>query len=268
MRSDPVASLDRAAWETLGARLGLRLSAYRREQVARRLSAYMRLNGYPDASALLGALAARPQEVERLRSHLTIHVTEFLRDPPYWERLASVLRAMPARPLWRVWSAAAADGAEALTAALLLEEAGVLARLLLTDIDPVMLEAARRGRYGEAELRRLDPARRRRILLPPDRRETAWRVRPQIAAGLAFRQLDLLHDAYPPGPFDLILCRNVLIYFHAPEREQVLDRLASRLSADGLLFLGATELISRPERHGLVWVAPALYRADPALRSP
>ncbi|MCY0884676.1 MAG: methyltransferase domain-containing protein, partial [Firmicutes bacterium] len=170
---------------------------------------------------------------------------------------------MPARPLWRVWSAAAANGAEALTAALVLEEAGLSARLLLTDIDPVMLEAARQGEYRESELRHLSPDRRRRILEPPAPRAPVWRVRPEVAARMVVRRLDLLHDPYPPGPFDLILCRNVLIYFRAPDRERVLGRLASRLGPDGLLFLGATELIGRPEAHGLEWVAPALYRARP-----
>jgi chemotaxis protein methyltransferase CheR len=76
--------------------------------------------------------------------------------------------------------------------------------------------------------------------------------------------LDLLQDVYPYGPFDLIVCRNVLIYFLDDDRHRIIRELAQHLAGDGILFLGGTEVLLSPNEFGLQQIGPALYRRKPS----
>jgi chemotaxis protein methyltransferase CheR len=119
------------------------------------------------------------------------------------------------------------------------------ASILATDVDLDALAVARRGEYGEAALRGLEPARRERFL-----RETGvargWEIAPAVRRLVEFRALNLASAAWPvEGQFDVIFCRNVLMYLEACHRYAVLERMASLLAPDGLLILDPTEHLGK-----------------------
>jgi chemotaxis protein methyltransferase CheR len=242
--------------DALAAELGLSLGAYKREQLVRRAAAFAHQRGLDGPWELVGRVRADRLWAEECRHYLTIPVTAFFRDPPYWAWLEQLLAARPRSGRLRVWSAAAATGAEPLSVAALLRRLGFPADILATDVDDRVIREA--GEYGAGEIGGIDET-MRRILFEagsPGR----VRVRPEIRAQIRYRRLDLLQDPYPPGPFDLILCRNVLIYFTPEERHRVVGRLVERLCPAGVLFVGATEVLLNPEDFGLTVVYPALYR--------
>ncbi|MGC8487896.1 MAG: CheR family methyltransferase [Clostridia bacterium] len=245
--------------------LGLPVAAYKPDQLLRRLDNFLRVEGCTTWEELPRRMTQDPRLRRRLQHHLTIHVTSFFRDPGQWERMRALVSASPSRPVWRVWSVAASTGAEALSVAALFDALGLHCTILATDIDAEVLAYAREGRYTSAEVAGLPlPARSRLFEAAGD----VWRVQPEVLARITYRPLDLLQSQYPPGPFDLILCRNVLIYWHQPERDRVVARLVPHLAPDGVLFLGATEMLLNADALGLVAAGPSLYRRAAPIAAP
>jgi chemotaxis protein methyltransferase CheR len=254
--TDDYAELQAAVLQTLG--LDLRL--YKREQMERRLRAYGQQRGFPDLRALSAALRADRALPSQLMSYLTIHVSEFFRDPAFFSDLRSLLRELPQvpRPL-RAWSAGCSIGAEAYTVAMLLQEERPLQHQVLgTDVDEQSLEKARLGIYREEEIRQVDAQRRSRYFTAE---EGAFRVRPDLQRQVTFRRHDLLRDPYPQGQ-DLILFRNVAIYFTEEAKEKVLRAFAEALSPKGILMVGSTEPILRPQAVGLRQVRPFFFTRE------
>lgn len=240
-------------------RLGLELAHYKREQMERRLKAYAVQHGYRDLAGLAQALGAEPQLGGEVLSYLTIHVSEFFRDPNFFSHLKELVAALPqstGKPL-QVWSAGCSIGAEAYSLAmLLLEERGPDgARILASDIDERSLERARRGVYREDELKKVDAARLRRYFVQEG---SDFTVREDLRRQITFRHHDLLRDPYPAEQ-DIILFRNVAIYFTEDAKAQVLAGLARALAPQGLLMVGATEAILRPLELGLRQVRPFFF---------
>ena len=129
--------------------------------------------------------------------------------------------------------------------------------VLATDVDQAALDIARAGRYRAAQLEGLSMERRRRFLVQ-DGRE--WMFQPALGARITFRRQDLLAGTITHRAFDLVVCRNVVIYFNEPARASVHQRLADALRPGGLLFIGATESILQPSRLGLAADGPGFYR--------
>lgn len=244
--------------DALAAAVGLPLGAYKREQLVRRATAFMHQRGLAGPWDLVAHVRADRALAEDCRHYLTIHVTAFFRDPAYWAWLEQLLTASSRTRRIRAWSTAAANGAEPLSVAGLLVRLGYQPEVLATDVDEQVIRQAEAGEYGEADVTGLDPVIRGILFEPAP--AGRLRVRPEIRARIRYRRLDLLQDPYPPGPFDLILCRNVLIYFDPSERSRVIAQLVERLGPGGVFFVGATEVLLSPEEFGLTAAFPALYR--------
>ncbi|HEV2642201.1 MAG TPA: protein-glutamate O-methyltransferase CheR, partial [Candidatus Elarobacter sp.] len=144
----------------------------------------------------------------------------------------------------RIWSAATSTGQEAFSISMLLADlqvqlAGVRAEIVATDYATHVLNRARRGTFTQIEVQRGLPERylRQYFVQTPD----GYRIGDDIRKRVAFREINLLESFRSLGQFDVILCRNVLIYFDTPTKKDVLDRLAGALAPGGYLFLGATE---------------------------
>lgn len=240
-------------------RLSLELGHYKREQMERRLKAYAVQKGYGSLAGLAQALLGEPTLGPELVSYLTIHVSEFFRDPSFFSHLEELVAALPKRPghTLKVWSAGCSIGAEAYSLAmLLLETRGAQgAEILATDIDQKSLERAKAGLYREEELKRVDPGRLSRYFAPENGQ---FRVREELRRQITFRPHDLLRDPYPRD-LDLILFRNVAIYFTEEAKAKVLGGLAQALAPEGLLMVGATEAILRPQELGLRQVRPFFF---------
>ena len=191
----------------------------------------------------LSKLRARENRaVTSLVEAAVVGETYFFRHP---EQLSAIqqLAFAPAprdRPL-SIWSAGCATGEEPYTLAMELADAGRFGlgdRILATDISSRALAVAKEARYGEWSLRRLDPALRTRHFEshPPQ-----VEVRPQIRAVVEFRRHNLVRDPSPATGLDLVLCRNVLIYFNPPTATLVVEKLAVSLAPGGILVLGPVE---------------------------
>lgn len=238
-------------------RHGMNLAAYKRPQLERRLGSFLYREGIEQLDAFLVRLTDDPDLYRRFHTYLTIHVTEFFRDPRYWDRLRDLVSTMP-NSSWSVWSAGCSWGAEPVTTALVYEELGRRYEILATDSDAVVLDLAQAGLYTEDQYAKVpQPYRRFFQCQTPDR----WRLRPLMRGRLNFRQHNLVTDA-PPGSFDLIICRNVIIYFEPAVRSRILRGFSQSLAPGGLLFLGATETFLEYADLGFTQAAPSIYRKD------
>ncbi len=191
--------------------------------------------------ALARRVVARdPAAIALLVEHTAVLETAFWRHP---EQLDAVARAIAARPApARIWSAGCATGEEPYSVAIALLEAGHRVRgdrILATDVSSRALDAARAGCYGDRALRRLPFDVAARWLEPGMRR----RVAPEPRALVTFERHNLVRDPPPAAaPFDVVLCRNVLIYFAPETAAAVLYRLVDAVAPGGLLVLGPVEL--------------------------
>lgn len=145
----------------------------------------------------------------------------------------------------RIWSAGCSTGQEPLSLAMLLAERKIggdtFPEILATDISDASLARARSGRFTQFEIQRGLPI--RRMIEWFEASADGWVARPELLGRVHFRRHNLMSDAPPAGGFDLILCRNVMLYFAPAQRRQVFDRLASALRPGGLLVLGAGETV-------------------------
>jgi chemotaxis protein methyltransferase CheR len=221
----------------------------------------------PPPTGIEGLLSAAeegdPLASRQLIGLVTTNFTGFFRHPEHFDAAAEhALRAVHHCGQARLWSAAAATGEEPYSIAMALIEVfrcdDPPATVLATDIDADALAAAARGEYGERALKALEPGRRGRFFGQAiDGRRC---IRPAVRRLVELRALNLADVAWPAeGPFDVIFCRNVLMYLEACHRCAVVARLASLLGPDGLLILDPTEHLGTAG-HLFSPVADAVYR--------
>src|SRR5215469_300873 len=186
-------------------------------------------------------------EATELLNTILINVTEFFRDPPAWEILRNdilppILKALKSGGSFRGWSAGCASGEEAYSVAIILSEyfgpriSEYDVKIYATDIDDDTLTTARRGEYSADALRRVRPEWRSKYF----HGKGMLRVNREIRRLVIFGKSNLAQDA-PISHVDLLLCRNVLIYFDSELQNQILARLHYGLEPGGILFLGKSE---------------------------
>jgi chemotaxis protein methyltransferase CheR len=228
---------------------GIELFDRHRELIHRRSLRLGILDG-AGFDALLGAAEdGDPDASRRLIGLVTTKFTGFYRHPRHFEVAAEhALRAVHRRGQARLWSTAAATGEEPYTLAMELIE--VFRRddppvtILATDINEDALIVAQRGEYCETALRAVDPCRRERFFAPTASQR--WRLALAVRHLVEFRVLNLASADWPvEGPFDVIFCRNVLMYLEAGCRYLVLERMASLLAPDGVLIMDPVEYPGR-----------------------
>jgi len=229
---------------------GIELAERHRELLERR---GRRLGIIDDAgldSLLRSAEQGEPNARRRLLGLLTTKFTGFFRHPVHFKIAAEhALRAARQHTRARLWSTAAATGEEPYSLAMALIEVfgcdNPPASILATDIDVDAMAFAQQGEYGEPALRALEPKRRERFLCNSSA-VGRWAIAPAARRLVEFRTLNLTSvDWSLAGPFDVILCRNVLMYLEACHRYAVLERMASLLAPDGLLMLDPTEHLGK-----------------------
>jgi len=241
--------------------IGIDLEHYKPHQMRRRLESYFSRSDAPDVERFFTSIRRDTAAKEALRTFITINVSEFFRDRRQFEALTK--RVLPdlvrGKSRFRVWSAGCSFGAEAYSVAMALEDVcpGIDCRIVATDVDRTSLDRARAGGpYVQAELANVS---RRHLLKHFTREDAAYRVRPALRRRVVFRLHDLLRDESENG-FDLILCRNVVIYFSDEAKEKLNTDFARALRKDGVLFIGATETILNPAAAGLDRMWAGFYR--------
>ena len=245
-------------------RAGLAIPAGKEGLVRSRVSKRLRDRRIPSFSAYLDTVEAEDgDEMVRLIDLLTTNKTDFFREPAHFDFLLE--RILPSvlatgKPL-RIWSAGCSSGEEPYTLSMLLREAlppRYDVRILATDICTKVVAAAKAGTYSAQQLTDVSEARRKRWFTPsPDGSAT---VVPELRAPISFALLNLMAGWPMQGPFDLILCRNVMIYFDKPTVTRLVDRFRQLLTPGGHLFIGHSESLTAIE-HKYRYVQPAVYAA-------
>ena len=236
---------------------GLAFDASRRDSIAYSISERMRVTGLPDVAsylALLTATAGDGSERQALLDEVTIPETHFFRNPPQIRALRThvlpeLLRQAKTTKRLRIWSAGCSTGEEPYTLAMLIREllpanAGWDVRIIATDISTRALSAAREARYGERAFVMTDPIDQQRFFyLDADRGQ--YVVRDEVRDMVELRHHNLVTEAPPfaPGEVDVILCRNVTIYFDRATTKRLMSRLHGCLRDGGYLFLGHAETL-------------------------
>ena len=241
-----------------GAR-GVSCEAYKDKCLRRRIAVRMRARGVHTFEAYSRLLDEDAHEYDLLLDALTINVTKFYRNPETWEALADPHLAR----LWRsrrgqvrVWSAGCASGEEPYTIAVALAETArsfgqdsllPRARVDATDVDRVSLERTRAAEFpASAFTEMLAPLVRCYFTAEPPHRPV-----PVLLRLVRVRKHDLTREPPPDPPYDLIVCRNVVIYFDRPTQERLFATFADALAPDGVLLLGKVETLFGPARERL-----------------
>lgn len=252
---------------------GIKLPPSKRMMVEGRLMRRVRalgLNGLAQYGEAMFNKGLLESEFQNLVDSVTTNKTDFFREPQQFdlleERLIDELRHLPERrgaPL-KFWSAAASIGAEAFTLAMVTADAlGTRGfEVLGTDISESVLEFARMAVYPTSMI---DPIpqefRRTYLLLPRDPERQEFRIVPELRKLVRFETQNLMDETFArPKDFDVVFCRNVLIYFEKAVQEQVIARLARHVRRGGYLMLGHSESLHHAEPLGLKPVAPSVFR--------
>ncbi len=234
-------------------RSGLVLAAEKQYLAESRLLPLARRHGMSSLTELVGALKARraPALAGEVVDAMTTNETFFFRDKVPFEHvrdvvLPALIAARAREKRIRIWCAAASTGQEPYSIAMTLKGmeaqlAGFRVDILATDLAGDVLERAKAGIYSQFEVQRGLPI---QMLVKYFRQaDESWQIVPELRNMVQFRTLNLLNDFSPLGRFDLVFCRNVLIYFDQPSKTQVLERLARQMPDDGYLILGAAETV-------------------------
>ncbi len=235
------------------------IGLYKDNCIKRRIAKRLRARGVSDFGSYLQLLTEEPAECDVLMTTLSIHVSQFFRNPSTFAALeGEILPELLCRTEWSgnrkvlLWSVGCAAGEEPYSLALLLEELDPRRRsmILASDLSADVLVRARQGLYDEARLAEVPRSIRERYFT---REPEGYRLQETIRRRVRFERQDIL-SATPYPQADLILCRNVLIYFSRAEQEKILCRFAAALRRQGVLVLGKAET--------LVGEARRLFRSD------
>jgi len=218
-----------------------------------RLAPLVRREGMPGLDALAMRLRSRAQSslARDVVEAMTTNESFFFRDDKPFTHFKShalprLLAARAPSARLRVWSAASSSGQEAYSLAMIIAEArgqltGRPIEILGTDISREQLTRAQEGVYSQFEVQRGLPM---QMLVKYFKRDgTNWRINENIRAMASFREFNLLADLRALGQFDIVFCRNVLIYFDQPTKARVLGAIAKQMAPDGLLYLGGAETV-------------------------
>lgn len=246
-----------------------------------RLTPIVRSRGMADLAALVAKLrvGSDPALAENVIDAMTTNETFFFRDKVPFERftdivLPAVMKAKAGERRLRIWCAAASTGQEPYSLAMLLKErsaelVGWRVEIIATDISPTVIDRAKAGLYSQFEVQRGLPI--QLLVKYFDQKGDKWQIADSIRSMVQFRTQNLLRDFAPLGPFDVVFCRNVLIYFDEPTRIDILQRIARSMNRASFLMLGAAETVvglsncfqPHPENRGVYKLVNAYDQVRP-----
>lgn len=240
--------------QLIAQRSGIALSEVKRNLVYSRLARRLRTLKLKSFSSYCRVLTNDDgSELEQFVNALTTNLTAFFREPKHFEFLSETLlpavRKAPDHTPLRIWSAGCSTGEEAYSLAMTLE--GALpdsqdARILATDLDSSVIARARTGVYESSRVQSIPETRLKQwFQRGTGLNEGRVRVRPAIRERVTFRQLNLMEPWPMRKPFDIIFCRNVVIYFDRETQRRLFDRFADQLRPGGYLFVGHSETLHK-----------------------
>lgn len=240
------------------------LNAYKERQMKRRIDSLIRKNNAKDYEEFVHILKTDKKIYEEFINYLTINVSEFYRNPAQWKVLEEeifpyLMKKFAGRTL-KIWSAACSTGDEPYSLAMLLSKFLPLnqIKIIATDIDKQVLAKAQMGLYREKSLAGLPEDFKRKYFKQIG---SSFQITDDIKRCIDFKQMNLLKDSYPTG-CDLIVCRNVLIYFTDDAKHEIYKKFNHSLKKDGILFVGSTEQIIQSYQYNLTSLRSFFYRKD------
>ena len=236
------------------------LNQYKPAQMQRRITNLMNRHGAKSYMAFFRLLEADAKLYKDFIEYLTINVTEFFRTPDKFGELEEkvIPELLSRSPRLNIWSAGCSTGAEPYSLAMIMLDRAPQSRhrILATDIDVEMLAKARRGVYTQGELKNIPAFRLDKYF---KRDGASFAVKDEVKAAVEFQRHNLLFDKFDSG-FDLILCRNVVIYFTEEAKDALYRRFFAALKPGGVFFVGGTEAILNFRDIGFQSYLPFFYQ--------
>ncbi|BAQ10814.1 methylase of chemotaxis methyl-accepting [Bacillus sp. OxB-1] len=239
---------------------GIDLSLYKEAQMKRRLTSLYEKRGYRNFNDYYSAIHNNEEMLDEFLDRMTINVSEFYRNAPRWDVLEKKIfpKLLANNKRLKIWSAACSTGEEPYTIAMVLSTHVPLRDISVfaTDLDLGVLEKAKVGLYPERSLKEVPAP----IITKYFNNEGAfYQVKDEVKRTVTFKQHNLLDDRYDTG-YDLIVCRNVMIYFTEEAKDQIYMNFANSLKPGGILFVGSTEQIFNPGKYGFESEDTFFYR--------
>ncbi len=239
---------------------GIDLSSYKERQMKRRIESLIRRNNFDDYDLYYKALTQDTKVYDEFINYLTINVSEFYRNPAQWEMLEKEImpNIMKVNKRPKIWSAACSTGEEPYSLAMMMSRFVDLSslKILATDIDEGAVSKAKTGRYAPKSLENLPKDFISNYFL---KEGDSYKISDKIKNCIEFKHHNLLNDKYPDN-CDLIVCRNVMIYFTEEAKTVMYQKFRESLNSNGVLFVGSTEQIILPQRYKLEPVKTFFYR--------
>jgi len=236
------------------------LLQYKRGQMERRIRTFVQKKGVADLSAYVARLKASDEELNEFLDRITINVSQLWRNPEQWTVIQRTLLPELAKAgRVRCWSAGSSYGAEAYTLGAITQEAipGVKVSIVGTDIDRRMIARARVGAFSSDDARSAPKAALAKWF---DADGDDWVAKRALKSLVSFEQGDLLRMRLPREGYDLVLCRNTVIYFNDEVRNALHARIAGALRPGGYFVIGSTERVANARDIGLDPVRPFTYQ--------
>lgn len=225
---------------------GIDLALYKEAQMKRRLTSLYEKRGFRSFKEYYLAVSEDKKLLEEFLDRMTINVSEFYRNGKRWEVLEKKLlpKLLEKNCRIKIWSAACSTGEEPYTIAMILSKFMPLSQvqILATDIDENVIARAKIGAYPERSLNEVPEEMKRKYFTQDG---SFFKISEEIKKTVTFKKQNLLADPFG-GPFDLIVCRNVLIYFTEDAKDILYKKFSGALKQDGIFFVGSTEQIFNP----------------------
>lgn len=243
---------------------GINLDFYKERQMKRRINSLKAKRGYADSYLqYFSALKKDPEMLQEFINFITINVSEFFRNPSQWQVLEDIVLPYLIKHMGSqlsIWSAACSTGQEPYTLAMILSKMIPLQKIkiIATDIDAHVLKKAKQGIYDEKTIEGISQTNKEKFLI---KKEGQYLVKDELKKCIQFKKHDLLKDTYP-GNLDLIVCRNVLIYFTEAAKDKIYQKFNDSLKKDGVLFVGSTEQIINAKQYNFTSMKTFFYQKE------
>ncbi|WP_434303310.1 CheR family methyltransferase [Clostridium botulinum] len=240
---------------------GINLKAYKQNQLQRRILSLMSRVGVNSVEEYINLLKKDKDQRIKFLDFITINVSEFFRNPEIFDELEKKIKIELLNNTsgsLKIWSAACSIGAEPYSLSIIMDEISPNKKhkIIATDLDMTILQRAKEGIYAQAEIKNVKKERLEKYFTKEGEK---YKIKSSIKNVVTFKKHDLILDNYEKD-FDLIVCRNVVIYFNQDIKDNIYKKFSESLKKGGLLFVGATESIYNYKDYGFEKVSTFIYR--------
>jgi len=238
--------------EQIFRKTGIDLSLYKERQMKRRIESLIKRNGEDTFDGYFRLIDRDKERFDEFINYMTINVSEFYRNPAQWDMLKTTIipYLLEKNKKLKIWSAACSTGEEPYSLVMCLSDFFPLKdiKILAADIDDAAIEKAKMGIYSKKSIENIPEDFKKKFFEPIG---NSFKISDDIKRCVEFKKMNLLKDTYPSN-YDLITCRNVMIYFTEDAKSEMYHKFNGALRENGILFVGSTEQIIVPAKYNFV----------------